>query len=228
MILWSFKLSSFKRAILISAVTLLILIPGCSSNSVFMDALPLGEGKNRVTIGASLRGNFTCDEDSVIFRNIDHSFFPLDLLIQTGSYEQTDLLFKYTFPLTVGVGFKHTFTSEPSLRIRYSALGLNIHIDAITLLADTIDTRPVLFSMSAQYYETYRFFNCIGFSLVPDLSFRIDKHRVHLLTGGNINLNIGTSWGMMVEGSCLHNLFLGEPEYQLGAAVYFPFARQPR
>ncbi len=200
-----------------------LLLFGCASNSLFMDARPSGDGPYRMNIGGSLRGTLTDSAGVKSLKNVDASFLPVDFMLEGGVGDQADVFLKYTIPVTVNFGFKYAFDDMNPRQFHYSALGFSIGTDLKTLFKDSTNKDPALyFDMRVPFYQTIAFSKYLSFSIIPNAIMRVDDRYFQVLAGANANIKVGNFLGLCLEGSYMHN-FRYEPEYQFGLNFFFPW-----
>jgi hypothetical protein len=211
-----------KSFLLVSAV---LLFMSCASNSLFLDAKPIGSDNQQLHIGASIRGKLIDSANVKYFSNSDLSILPIDVSVVKGLNKQSDLYAKYTLPLTFNLGVKISFMPLDQYRHFYFALGPSIGVDLLSLIIKDStgnNSKPIYFDIRLPIYQTFVINKYLSLSFIPNTIMRIDYRHFQMLGGCNINAKIGNTIGLLFEGSGLYNFRYREPEYQIGVNLFFP------
>ena len=220
-----FRLIKNGKSMKLLFLSIFPLIFCCVSNTLFMDAKPIGENNQNLSIGASLRGKFATITDTTVFKNVDISFFPVDLATVMGITDAVDVFMKYTVPITLNIGMKSSFIPLNDRSHYYSAVGTSLGIDLVSVMIkdSTVENRPPLyFDVKIPVYQTISFNRYLDISVIPNIMIRVDYRYFQVLAGCNFNVKIGNTFGVFLEASFLHNYRYNEPERQFGLNAFFP------
>jgi hypothetical protein len=167
-------------------------------------------------------------EDTIpILGSVPEAYF-FELGANAGITEALGVGLKYTFPSAGSINGKYTFIGIGRQKGFFSAVGLQGGYTSFpTSEGDTTENQRIEFAIPV--YASYFFNEIIGVTLIPAYCGRYytsgsDESSSELtnLFGGNLNLQIKSNVGIVIEGSWFYNAFYKWQEYQFGMGIVFP------
>jgi hypothetical protein len=202
-----------------------LAMTGCSSLSSYQEAKVLDPGNAAVTFGIT---QFQDDlvRDQLFDSSAGHRHSLMEIGARAGVFPHIDLGFRYTIPGAAVFDAKYQFMgSDTDAAIQMSG-GLKIGYSDFQVGPDSNRTDIAVYDWILPFYATYAPQSWLGFTLSPEAAYRHSENEFEypsgFIIGGNADVRIGKSIGVLAEMGCHRNL---DQEYNLinyGLSVYFP------
>jgi hypothetical protein len=214
-----------SKILLLAFIGLQLICIGCASNSNFTTARAIPKGEVDGFFAVSHIG---FSEDTIpILGSVPEAYF-FELGANAGITEALGVGLKYTFPSAGSINGKYTYVGVGRQKGFFSAVGIQGGYTSFpTAEGDTTENQRIEFSFPL--YASYFINEIIGISLIPTYSGRYytsggddSDSPLSNLFGGNINLQIKSKVGVVIEGSWFYNSLYNWQEYQIGMGIIFP------
>jgi hypothetical protein len=207
------------------AVSAIMLLASCASNTNFYSAKPLGRGNLQGFAAVStIKTAAPADTQTAALIRPDFTIFEVGAMI--GVTDKIDVGIKYSFPLAGFLEAKYNLLSTDKKSGFYFSPGLRAGYTALPTDSGAEEDNQRI-ELAVPLYASFYPAEWFGLTIIPTYSLRFfvpaeGDFFEHLL-GGNVNVRIGKKFGGVIECAVHRNFTWEWTEIQVGGGMFLTF-----